>query len=199
MTAYNLLVSVRFFLWKSLPFSLFLGELLFLRPGENWQRALTWWHYQLRAQDQPQRDVNVQGVPGDHPFLPVVVGWSYRDLGTSLSRHLPVLIFFPSSPILGAVNLSLYLQPQQGAHFHRREDSSNKSSSFVQEQCSHWLEDWLELWLSFGRKLRKQIKGKWRAALSSWEVWGGGVTAVVILLICCLTYAGSGFKCFEMN
>ena len=35
MTAYNLLVSVRFCLWKSLPFSLFLGKLLFLRPGED--------------------------------------------------------------------------------------------------------------------------------------------------------------------
>ena len=50
----------------------------------------------------------------------------------------------------------------------------NKSSSFVQEQCSHWLEGWLELWLPLGRKLRKQIKGKWWAALSSWEAWGGG-------------------------
>ena len=99
---------------------------------------------------------------------------SYRHLGTSLPGHLPALIFFTSSPILGAVNLSLYLQPQQGAHFHRREDSFNKSSSFVQEQCSHWLEGWLELWLPLGRKLRKQIKGKWWAALSSWEAWGGG-------------------------
>lgn len=34
-------------------------------------------------------------------------------------------------------------------------------------KCSHWLEGWLELWLSLGRKLRKQMKGKWWAALPS--------------------------------
>lgn len=171
MTAYNLLVSVRFSLWKSLPFSLCLGELPFLRCGEDWQRMLTCEALLVTAQDQPKWDVNVQGAPGDHPFLVTVVVQRPWNLS---SCHLPALIFFTSSPILGAVNLSLYLQPQQGAHFHRREDSFNKSSSFVQEQCSHWLEDWLELWLSLGRKLRKQIKGKWWAALSSWEAWGGG-------------------------
>lgn len=41
MAAYKLLVSVKFSIWKSLSFSLFLHELLFLGRVGKWQRMLT--------------------------------------------------------------------------------------------------------------------------------------------------------------
>lgn len=59
------------------------------------------------------------------------VGRLLRVLGCPLPCHSHAFIFPLSLPILGAVNLCLYLQPQQGAHFHLREDSFNKSGSFV--------------------------------------------------------------------
>lgn len=119
--------SVRFSTWKSVPFSLFLGELLFLGCVGNPDGPGYW------AQDKPKWHANVRVATSDRRFMVTVVGQSYRGLGYALAHHSPALSFFTALPILRAVNLSLYLQPQQGAHFHRREDSFNKSSSFVQE------------------------------------------------------------------
>lgn len=41
-----------------------------------------------------------------------------RPWGLSSPSLASALVFFTSLPIPGAVNLGLYLQPQQGAHFH---------------------------------------------------------------------------------
>lgn len=88
------------------------------------------------AQRQPKRETDVQAA------MVAIGSWS----GDGVDRQRPWVSSWPSlacshclyfSPILGAVNLRLYLQPQQGAHFHRREDPFNESSSFVQEWYSH--------------------------------------------------------------
>lgn len=136
------------FLFGRVSFSLFLGALLSLGWIGNWQRMLAWESLLLSV---PRVSLNERQT-SRLPWWPSVHGHSggvvIQRPGVPSCPSLACSHCLYFLPILGAVNLSLYLQPQQGAHFHRREDSFNKSSSFVQEWCSHWLEGWLELWLS---------------------------------------------------